>query len=315
MQLTRAAQLTRSGATQLDAVAATVRAITAAASTARSPAADRAILAALHSQMTHAQHVVSAARQEAARLADDIQTLTYDGGRLGEHPGQNPPPPPPPPPPRLPGPNDDPWTHGGDRRWSSIASAGLKQKLVAAALLEMERNGQDHAAAMLQQYLGNSGEPVALAPDLVDAWLTETINGYGPLDPAQNPAALIQSNLAAIIGNARGEVHRTGRTITIAGNTPWATAAGSDGDAVRTLGHYAASTAYTISMNLDGTYSMTYRNDLYDWCNFATTRPMPWDTARAISNAAHDLHAVGYAQDFLITGSGTTQTIQGTHPR
>lgn len=240
---------------------------------------------------------------------DEVRPLGYQPDRVP--PGQDLPPPPPVPPPLQPTPNDDPWAHGGDRRWSSIASAGIKQKLVATAILEMERNGETNAARMLKHYLENSGSTQALDPGLVDSWLADSTNAYGAADPASAPAALVRSNLNSITAQALDEARRTGQTVTLTGNTPWAVVAGSDGDAVRTLGHYSASTAYTVTMNPDGTYSMTYRNDLYDWYNFATTTPMPWDLAHNLSSAAHDLQAAGYAHDFLITGSGTSQTVQG----
>jgi len=62
-------------------------------------------------------------------------------------------------------------------------------------------------------------------------------------------------------------------------------------------------------MNPDGTYSMTHRNDVYDWYNFATH---PYSGATEyISTKAHELQAAGVAQDFLVTGSGSVQTING----
>ena len=305
-----AADVTRAGATRLEGIAATTRALVGVARGARSPAAQRAILGAVHSQLAQARSVVASASTVAGALANDVRALRYGSDRFD--PGLSPPPPLPPPDPLAPGPNDDPWVHGGDRRLSSIASAGLKQKLVAAAIVEMERNGQHSAARLLQHYLDNSGETETLSAAQVDAWLADAANGYGPLDPASAPALLVQSNLNTITANALAEARRTGNPVTVTGNTPWAVVAGSDGDAVRSLGHYSASTAYTVSMNPDGTYSMTYRTDLYDWYNFATTTPMPWAVAPSISNAAHDLHAAGYAQDFLVTGSGRTHTVQGS---
>jgi hypothetical protein len=310
-KLAEAAHLTQTGAARLDTIAASTRALVRVASGARSPAAQRAVMTALQSQVSHAQQVVGNSRAQAAGLAGEVRALGYGTNTGG--PGLAPPPPAPPPPPLPPGPNDDAWTHGGDRRLSSVASAGLKQKIVAAAILEMERNGQHTAARMLQHYLDNSGDPEALPPELVDAWLADTTNGYG--DAALPPATLIQSNLAGVTSNALEQARNTGRTVTVSGNTPWTVVAGSDGDAVRTLGHYSVSTAYTVSVNPDGTYTMRYRNDLYDWYNFATTSPMPWSIAPSISNAAHDLQAAGYAQDFLVTGSGTLQTLSGTVSR
>lgn len=311
-RLSASSYLAEAGAARLRAIIDTTRALVESAPAAHSAADQRAILSGLRSQVVQAREVVDSTRQQAAGLADDIRALHYGSGVKDL--GQSPPPPPTLPPPRTPPPNDDPWTHGGDRRISSVASAGIKQKLVAVAFIEMDRNGQRTAMRMLQHYLDNSGTPEVLSPELVDAWLSDTTNGYGPLDPALAPASFVRSELDTIAARARDEARRTGEAVTLTGATPWTVVAGSDGDAVRTLGHYSASTAYTIAMNPDGSYVLTYRNDLYDWYNFATTTPMPWDVARNISNAAHDLHAAGYAQDFLITGSGSTQTVHGTVP-
>lgn len=97
--------------------------------------------------------------------------------------------------------------------------------------------------------------------------------------------------------------------MTVSGNTPWTPVAGSDGDSVRSLGHFGLSTAYSMTVNPDGTYSATYRSDVYDWYNFAT---FPYDgVAQSISSAAHDLQAAGFAQDFVVTGSGSVQQTQG----
>ncbi|WP_067974324.1 hypothetical protein [Mycolicibacter icosiumassiliensis] len=63
-------------------------------------------------------------------------------------------------------------------------------------------------------------------------------------------------------------------------------------------------------MNPDGTYSLSYRNDVYDWYNFAT-HPYASGTTQQISSWAHDLQAAGLAQDFLITGSSSVQTVEG----
>lgn len=157
----------------------------------------------------------------AGALPNDVRALSYGTDRFA--PGLSPPPPLPPPTPLAPGPNDGPWVHGGDRRLSSIASAGLKQKLVAAAIVEMERNGQHTAGRLvLQHYLDSSGEAETLSAAQVDAWLADAADGYGPLDPASVPALLVQSNLNTITGDALAEARRTGHPVTVTGNTPWA---------------------------------------------------------------------------------------------
>ncbi|WP_431240961.1 hypothetical protein ACQ86B_28990 (plasmid) [Mycolicibacterium aichiense] len=76
-QLQNAALLTRSGASQLDALAAENRATTAAAAGARSPAAQRAVLTALKGQVSRAQAIVGSAQQAATQLAAGIRTARY----------------------------------------------------------------------------------------------------------------------------------------------------------------------------------------------------------------------------------------------
>lgn len=64
-----------------------------------------------------------------------------------------------------------------------------------------------------------------------------------------------------------------------------------------------------MTMNPDGTYSATYRNDVYDWYNFSTH---PYASATEyISTKAHELQAAGVAQDSLVTGSGSMQSVNG----
>lgn len=213
------------------------------------------------------------------------------------------------PPPRPPGPNEDPWKHGGDQRWSSQAAARPKEiAVLAAAEEEMARNNQPTARGMLEHYLGNTGDPKQLPPELLDSWLSDGKNGYA--DRFLSPPQQITGNINNITQQAYEEARRTGAAVTLSGTTDWQTVAGSDGDHVRTLGHYSLSTAYNITMNPDGTYALSYRNDVYDWYNFAT-RPYASGTTQQISSWAHDLQAAGLAQDFLITGSSSAQTVEG----
>jgi hypothetical protein len=213
------------------------------------------------------------------------------------------------PPPRLPGTNDDPWKHGGDQRWSSQTSARPKEiAVLAAAEEEMTRNQQPAARGMLEHYLGNTGAPKQLPPELLDSWLLDGKNGYG--DRFLSPPQQITGNINNVTQQAYEEARRTGTAVTLSGTTDWQTVAGSDGDHVRTLGHYSLSTAYNLTMNPDGTYALSYRNDVYDWYNFAT-HPYASGTTQQISSWAHDLQAAGLAQDFLITGSSSVHTVEG----
>jgi len=267
---------------------------------------------AYQQQMADLQRRVAAALAEANAIDEGLTRVLSLESPQGTRAPAAPGPEPALPPPRPPVANDDPWQHGGDRRWTSVATGGLKQKAVAAAGPEMLRNDQTNAAAFLDHYLDNTGTPATLPADVVDRWLSDAANGYNDLAAA--PAAQINTNLQSITSDALAQARSTGKPVTLSGTTPWAVVAGSNGDAVRTLGHYSLSTAYTITMNPDGSYTAAYRNDVTDWYNFATTSPMPSDLSHNISNMAHDLQAVGIAQDFLVTGSGSVQSVQGRMP-
>jgi hypothetical protein len=109
-----AATHTQTGAQRLEAIAAQTRATAQGASTARTPAAQRTIIAALHSQLTQAADVVNTTKQQASGLASQVRALKYPppaGGRgdtqaLGFGPGGAPQAPP----------SDDP-PHGKDPRY------------------------------------------------------------------------------------------------------------------------------------------------------------------------------------------------------
>jgi hypothetical protein len=76
--LSRAAQLTRRGAARLDAIADRIRALAQAAATARTPAAQRAVVAELNSLLGQARDVVTATQQQAAGIATAAQALSYN---------------------------------------------------------------------------------------------------------------------------------------------------------------------------------------------------------------------------------------------
>lgn len=75
--LQKAASVTQRGAGQLDTVLAETRETIAAAAGARSPAAQRAVLAALKSQVMRAQTLVETTQQTATQLASEIRGLRY----------------------------------------------------------------------------------------------------------------------------------------------------------------------------------------------------------------------------------------------
>lgn len=72
-----AAQITQTGSARLDAVAAQHQAIGTFAAAARTPAAQRAVLATLLSQAQQAQTVMSSTKQQAAGVAAQIQSVQY----------------------------------------------------------------------------------------------------------------------------------------------------------------------------------------------------------------------------------------------
>jgi len=75
--LTEAATITRTGARLMDAIAADNEATVSAASAARTPAEQRAILTSLQSQLIRTQEVVNGARHVADQLTGRIQAVDY----------------------------------------------------------------------------------------------------------------------------------------------------------------------------------------------------------------------------------------------
>lgn len=76
-QLQTAAQITETGSAQLDAVAADHQAMATFAAAARTPAAQRAVLATLLSQAKQVQTVRNSTKQQAADVAAQIRSLQY----------------------------------------------------------------------------------------------------------------------------------------------------------------------------------------------------------------------------------------------
>jgi hypothetical protein len=105
--LATAAALTQTGAARLDAIAAQSRATSQAAATVSTPAGQRAILAALRSQLAQVSGVVNSTQQQAGGLTGHIRAVNYslrtgrptvrlvDNITRGPVPQQPPPPPPP----------------------------------------------------------------------------------------------------------------------------------------------------------------------------------------------------------------------------
>lgn len=76
-QLMVAGGATRAGAERLDLIADQIRAITLDAQTSRSPAAQRAVLTALRSQLQQADQIVRGTQQQGTAVAARIRALRY----------------------------------------------------------------------------------------------------------------------------------------------------------------------------------------------------------------------------------------------
>jgi hypothetical protein len=75
--LDASAAINTAGADQLDAIAQQANATTQAAATARSPAAQRAVLAAMQSHVQAASNVVETTRSQAADIAAGVREIDY----------------------------------------------------------------------------------------------------------------------------------------------------------------------------------------------------------------------------------------------
>jgi hypothetical protein len=76
-QLGAAATLTEAGRRRLDAIVAHTRTLAQSAATAQIPAAQRAVLQALYTQVSQANSVVRSTEQRATGVADQIRALDY----------------------------------------------------------------------------------------------------------------------------------------------------------------------------------------------------------------------------------------------
>ncbi len=96
-KLQQAAAVNQSGGARLDAITAQTRAIAALAPTAKSPAAQQAILTALRNQLSQASDVVHNAQTRSSQLAGEVRALGYghqpakEGPAFGIDPRQAPP--------------------------------------------------------------------------------------------------------------------------------------------------------------------------------------------------------------------------------
>ncbi len=176
-----------------------------------------------------------------------------------------------------------------------------------AVVAYFKGSGKPTAASFLSHYLGNSGTPMTLPASTVDAWTSEATTAYqtpvkGAVDTLRNEA------LQAALQQAKD----AGQTVTTSGNTRWiAGVSGNSEDSVTTLGRYAVSVAYSVTMDPDGNFSMAWRPDVSDYYNFSPQGD--WgDIQHQTSSNMVKLYELGYANEFLVTGSGTVQSLAGT---
>ncbi|WP_197466839.1 hypothetical protein, partial [Tsukamurella pseudospumae] len=175
-----------------------------------------------------------------------------------------------------------------------------------AAAAYFKASGKPNAAKLLAHYLGNSGSPVELPASTVDSWTSESTTAY------QKPVkTAIDSLQNEALQGAFSQARTSGRTITTSGNTRWITGvSGNSEDSVTTLGRYAVSGAYSITMSPDGEYSMSWRPDVSDYYNFSPQGD--WgDIQHQTSSNMVKLYQLGYANEFLVTGSGSVRTSAG----
>lgn len=82
-RLSAAANLTEDGRHRLDSILERTRALAREAASARSPAAQRAVLGALHTEVSRANAVIDSTKQQAVGIAGQIRTLDYHSGKHG----------------------------------------------------------------------------------------------------------------------------------------------------------------------------------------------------------------------------------------
>jgi hypothetical protein len=86
-RLRAAAAVTQSSAQRLDAITARTGALTHEAGTARTPAAQRAMIAALRAELAQARSVLTSTQQQAAAAAGQIRGLGYGSTHRPQRPG------------------------------------------------------------------------------------------------------------------------------------------------------------------------------------------------------------------------------------
>ncbi|GAA0992628.1 hypothetical protein GCM10009551_053740 [Nocardiopsis tropica] len=274
---------------------------------AGSPAGAAVLRSALEKRLQEATTILRDADADARRLAQAIKDINYDPvttlSGMGSVPSELPPP-------RdpgevikgLPGVNPDKTDYSGNGTLPSDA-----------AQIFFWLKDHPEALKLMKHYAGNTGEPVVLPTELVDKWSGEETQNYGPDASGVTPtpiAVRIRSQVDAAIQEARAKARATGQPVTISKTSGYDLVAGADPDMVRSLGRFQVSTATTVHMNPDGTYSLTYRPDIADRYDYNGTFPNN-SVANIESNFLHFQGENGRARPFLVTGSGSTRVLSG----
>ena len=131
-----------------------------------------------------------------------------------------------------------------------------------AAVAEMLRNHQNIAASLLLHFLDNTGTPCTIPTETLDKWLTDTSNNYH--DGSPGPGTAIRQQISGILELAHQQAVKQGSTYDMSIRTPWVGVAGSDGDQVRSLGHYELQIAMPVTMSPDETYNGKYAAYVHD---------------------------------------------------
>jgi hypothetical protein len=188
--LSSAALLNQTGAGQLDTITEQTRALAQVAPGAHSPAAQRALLQGLRTQVLAANTVLNTTEQQSSTLAGQIRTLDYrPGGRIqGAGFGQDPPP-------QSPAPGD-PAPHGKDPRYwidvTKIISVGPEEKApygtkqIGPGLFYPDDDGMSMSGPPAAKYPLDNTTITRLGPrELAPYGTTELAPGIFAPDPRQ----------------------------------------------------------------------------------------------------------------------------------
>ena len=214
-QLGTAASLTQEGGRHLDAIVARTRTIARSAATARTPAAQRAVLQALHTEVTQADSVVTSTRQRASAIAGQIRGLDYrSGGRIqaaGFGPGGAPQEPAPKP---IPGTDPDDAERRRDQVIVDDPSADPTARRLAQERLNDLKYAHFVGPLPIDPVIGGNGRTRAEARLQFRRLLeSQGLPGTGPLTPDQATQLLDRWEVEgrqAILGNFAQQLQAAG---------------------------------------------------------------------------------------------------------